>query len=210
MSAREFEIIREDLHRRYGQAVEEAVINTVLDSVIAEQTATAKVQTFVPVMVEREAAEKLETLAEEAGYDKGARKEILFVDAHNGCRTQLAAAIARHYSNDGVFIRSVGLEPQGGINPAVYEVLGERGIRSDFLYQKEIIPRVSHRADLVVLLGVDEIPGVPGDRYLKWDIAVSKTPGVEEIRAIADKLEAHIKELLQELGALQVPTTVLV
>ncbi|AKK04163.1 arsenate-mycothiol transferase ArsC [Corynebacterium epidermidicanis] len=208
MSAREFEIIREDLHRRYGQAVEESLINSVLDSEIAEQTATAKVQAFLPVMVEREVSEKLEQLAEEAGFSKGARKEILFVDAHNGCRTQLAAAIARHYSHDGVFVRSVGLEPQGGINPAVYEVLGERGIRSDFLYQKEITPRVSHRADLVVLLGVDEIPGVPGDRYLKWDISVSKTPGVEEIRGIADTLEANIKDLLIELDAYEAPAKV--
>lgn len=206
MSAREFEIIREDLHRRFDHAVAAEQVDSVLDASIAEETAKAKIQAFVPVLVEREAAQKLQELAEASGEPISVRKEILFVDKHNSGRSQLAAAIARHLSQDRVFIRSVGLEPEGGIKPVVYEVLAERGMRSDFLYQKAITPRVTHRADYVVLLGVDEVPGIPGDRVLKWDIPVSAEPTLAEARDIADKLTSHISELLTEVG---VPATAL-
>lgn len=202
MSTREFDIIREDLHRRYDQVVPGADIDRVLDQAIATQTEEAKIQAFVPVLVERESAEKLEAMAVEAGAGQLSRKEILFVDQHNSGRSQLAAAIARHLSGDRVFVRSVGLTPQGGIKPVVFDVLAERGMRSDFLYQKAITPRVTHRADYVVLLGVDEIPGVPGDRYLKWDIPVSAEPDLEEARAIADQLTERITALLDEVGVL--------
>lgn len=198
MSARDFEIVREDLHRRYGHLIDATQINAIVDETIVEQNATAKLTAFLPVFVERFASEKLETLLD--GQEARPRQEVLFACERNAGRSQLAAAIMRHIAGDDVFVRSVGINARGGINPTVLRVLEERGISTDGLYQKEISPRVSHRADVVVLLGINEIPGVPGDRYVRWDIADPEGASIEEVREIADKIEAEIRGLLPKLN----------
>jgi len=125
---------------------------------------------------------------------------VLFVCERNAGRSQLASAITSQAVGDRVFVRSVGLNPTGGIQPEVLQVLEERGIPYAHLYQKEIVPRTVHRANVVVLMGVDEIPGIPGDRVERWDIADPAGQPVEKVREIADDIEAHVKELLVELG----------
>lgn len=198
MSARDFEIVREDLHRRYGHAVDKATIDSIVDETIVEQNASAKLTAFLPVFVERFASEKLEALLE--GKESLPRKEVLFACERNAGRSQLASAIMRHLVGDEVFVRSVGIKARGGINPLVLQVLAERGISTVELYQKEISPRVTHRADVVILLGIDEIPGVPGDRYVHWDIADPEGATIEEVREIADQIDAHIRALLPTMN----------
>lgn len=198
MSARDFDIVREDLHRRYGHMIDAAQINAIVDETIVEQNATAKLTAFLPVFVERFASEKLEALVK--GQDAKVRQEVLFACERNAGRSQLASAIMRHLVGDEVFVRSVGVKARGGINPTVLKVLEERGISTEELYQKEISPRVSHRADVVVLMGINEIPGVPGDRYVRWDIADPEGASIEQVREIADQVETKIRELLPTLN----------
>ncbi|HHU67096.1 low molecular weight phosphatase family protein [Corynebacterium sp.] len=200
MSTDRFAIVREDLHRRYGQYFYARTIDELLDEKIAEARAHAKVETFLPVTVEREVSEILEERAEAKGRSGTARPEVLFVCERNAGRSQLASAITSQAVGDRVFVRSVGLNPSGGIQPEVIQVLEERGIPTARLYQKEIVPRTVHRANVVVLMGVDEIPGVPGDRVERWEIADPAGQSVEKVREIADDIEAHVKELLVELG----------
>jgi len=198
---RQFEIVREDMHRRYGSLHTAEHIDALVDESIAERTANAKVETFLPVMVERVVSEKLEEQAAAAGAtDPCARKEVLYVCERNAGRSQLASAITSWIVGDKLFVRSVGLNPVGGINPTVLEVLAERGIPTGHLYQKEIVARTVHRADVVVLLGVDQRPDIPGDRYVAWDIADPEGASIEEARTIADDVERHVRALLDEMG----------
>lgn len=200
MLDRQLEIVREDLHRRYGQLASEETIDAVLEQVTAEQRAEAHVETFLPVLVERATAERLEQMADALGEHKACpRKEVLFVCERNAGRSQLASAVATWLAGEEIFVRSVGLHPVGGINPVVVEVLAERGIPTDHLYQKEITPRAVHRADVVVLMGVDEVPGVPGDRYIHWDIADPEGSTPAAVAAILDTVIAHVRALLVEL-----------
>lgn len=198
MSARDFDIVREDLHRRYGHMVDAKKIDDIVNETIVEQNATAKLTAFLPVFVERFASEKLEALLEGKGAQP--RQEVLFACERNAGRSQLASAIMRDLVGDDVFVRSIGIKARGGIYPTVLQVLAERGISTDGLYQKEISPRVSHRADVVVLLGINEIPGVPGDRYVRWDIEDPEGQPIEKVREIADKIEAEIRALLPKLN----------
>ncbi|AGF73627.1 low molecular weight phosphatase family protein [Corynebacterium halotolerans] len=195
-----FVIVREDLHRRYGQAFDAQTIDGVLDKTIAERNESSRMQTYMPVFVEREASERLCALAAERDLRHLRRQEILYVDERNAGRSQLAAAITLWLAGESVVFRSVGLNPVGGIDPNVLKVLGERGIRHDMLYQKEIVPRTVHRSDIVVLMGVDSIPGIPGDRYIHWDIDDPAGQPIEKVREIADQVEAHVRPLLEELG----------
>ncbi|GAB2513815.1 Arsenate-mycothiol transferase ArsC1 [Corynebacterium atrinae] len=195
-----YAIVREDMHRRYGQYFYAGTIDELMDKAIAEAEARAKIETFLPIIVEREVSEELESRAEAAGRSGTARPEVLFVCERNAGRSQLASAIMNHVIGDRVFVRSVGLNPVGGIDPQVIEVLEERGIPNAHLYQKEIVPRTVHRSSVIVLMGVDELPGIPGDRIERWDIADPAGKSLDEVRAIADDIEAHIKDLVVELG----------
>lgn len=157
MLDRQLEIVREDLHRRHEGGHPPAEIDRVLDEVIAEARATARVDTFLPVFVERDAAARLAALAAARGQQPKARPEVL-------------------------------------------AVLDERGISHAGLYREEIVARTVHRADVMVLLGVDEIPDVPGDRYTRWAIADPEGRDLAAVRAIADEIEARVRVLLDELG----------
>ena len=68
------------------------------------------------------------------------------------------------------------------------------------LTQKAITPRVSHRADVVVLMGIDETPAVPGDHYVEWGIADPAEATDAELSAIIDDIEAKLRALLAELN----------
>lgn len=198
---RQFEIVREDMHRRYGALHPADHIDAVMDDTIAARTAEAKVETFLPVIVERIVSETLEEQALAAGVtDAAARREVLYVCERNAGRSQLASAITAWLAGDRIFVRSVGLNPVGGINPTVLEVLAERGIPTGHLYQKEIVARTVHRSDVVVLMGVAQRPDIPGDRYVEWDIADPEGASVEEVRAIADDVERHVRALLADMG----------
>ncbi|MDO5511265.1 low molecular weight phosphatase family protein [Corynebacterium sp.] len=200
MNSDRYAIVREDMHRRYGQYFYARTIDELLDEKIADAEANATVTTFLPTIIEREVSEILEERAEAKGRSGTARPEVLFVCERNAGRSQLASAIMSQAVGDRVFVRSVGLNPVGGIDPQVIEVLQERGIPTGHLYQKEIVPRTVHRANVVVLLGVDEVPGIPGDRIERWDIDDPADQPIEKVREIADAIEAHVKELLVELG----------
>ncbi|RNE49997.1 low molecular weight phosphatase family protein [Corynebacterium alimapuense] len=193
-------IVREDLHRRYEQYFDAEAIDGVLDRVIAEAEATAKIKTFLPVLVERTAAEELEDMAVDINRDGDSRREILFVCEKNAGRSQLAANITHHLVGDRVMVRSVGLNPTGGVDSQVLQVLQERGISTDHIYQKEIVPRTVHRSNVVVLMGVDEVPGIPAVRYVHWDIEDPAGQSIEKVREIADEVEKRILVLLEEIG----------
>lgn len=188
-----FRIVREDLHRYYGGSVEEDVIDGIVDDAIAEVSSSARLENFVPVLVEREARERLERLGT-------VRKEVLFASLHNSARAQLAYALARHYAGNHLFIRTVGVEGQASVDPDVLVVLDEMGVSGDVLYEKEITPRTVHFSDVVVLLGVEESPSLPGLRYVTWDVEDPAGKGLAPMREAAHVIDGLVRDLLAELS----------
>ena len=123
-----------------------------------------------------------------------------FADSRGSGRSQIATALAYHLVGDEVFIRTIGLTPEDGLNPRVVTALRDRGVDTSRLTQKAITPRVSHRADVVVLMGIDETTAVPGDRYVEWGIADPAEATDAELSAIIDDIEAKLRALLAELN----------
>ena len=124
--SKSFAIVREDLHRLYGAACDAATIDSILDDVIAELSGSAKVTNFLPILAEREATERIK--AESGCKDFAPRQEILFADSRGSGRSQIATALAYHLVGDGVFIRTIGLNPEDGLNPRVVAALRDRGV----------------------------------------------------------------------------------
>lgn len=208
----DFDNVRRDVHRRFGVHVEAAQIDQLLDESIAKEQEKATIQAFLPTLVERDVSEKLQGMLKEQGLDAAPRKEVLFVCERNAGRSQMAASVLAHHVDRDILFRTVGLKTAGDqdntataehdyeVYPEVIEALSEKGYPTDVFYQKQLEPRTVHRADVVVLMGVDEAPGVPADRMVKWDIADPQGRSVEEVRAIRDSIEAKVQELLVELA----------
>lgn len=199
-----YRIVREDLHRAYDDQLDPAVIDRVLDETAAEAEATASVTTFLPVTVGRATIDKLEELAVTSvvGGLKP-RPEVLFVSGRNAGRSQFAAAYAHHLAGDRVFVRAVGIEGNDDPSESVLKVLRERGISEAGLYNKEVIARTVHRSDVIVLLGVEETPDLPGDRYEYWPVADPAGRSEMKVREIADNIERRVRELLDRFGVLE-------
>lgn len=195
--SKSFAIVREDLHRLYGAACDAATIDSILDDVIAELSSSAKVTNFLPVLAEREATERIK--AASGCKDCAPRQEILFADSRGSGRSQIATALTYHLVGDEVFIRTIGLNPEDGLNPRIVAALHDRGVDTSRLTQKVITPRVSHRADVVVLMGIDETPSVPGDRYVEWNVADPDNLADDELQSLIDDIETRLRALFTEM-----------
>ena len=128
---------------------------------------------------------------------------LLFACIHNSGRSVAAEVLARHYGGERVLVSSAGSEPGSGVNPAVAEVLAERGLRTDDHTPTMLTPDGVQRADVVVTMGCGEsCPIFPGKRYEDWQIDDPKGQELAVVRRIVDDVDARVRALLADL---QVP-----
>ena len=134
--------------------------------------------------------------------DSPTKPEVLFVCVHNAGRSQMAAALLSHHGGDRVVVRSAGTTPAASINPAVIEVMAERGI--DLLasgaHPKLLDDATVRASDVVITMGCgDECPFYPAKRYLDWALPDPAGQGVEAVRPIRDEIDRRVRALLAEL-----------
>ena len=162
----------------------------------------ATVHTYLTVLVERLARERLVAAAQADGRIAKQVPELLFMCVHNAGRSQLAAAIADHLAGGRVHVRTAGSKPSGEINPDVVTVLRERGISIDHAFPKPLVDDVVHAADVIVTMGCgDECPYFPGKQYEDWQIPdPALATSLDEVREIRDRIQAEVTTLLRSLG----------
>ncbi len=161
---------------------------------------TAKVRTFLPVLVARQAREQLMSAAQAEGRIAKTVPELLFVCVQNAGRSQMAAALAEHLSARRVHVRSAGSAPAGEVNPLVIQVLEERGIALTTPYPKPLSDSVLRAADVIVTMGCgDACPIFPGKRYEDWDVADPAGQPIDVVRDIRDDIQARVTTLLRDI-----------
>jgi arsenate reductase len=122
---------------------------------------------------------------------------VLFACIHNSGRSVAAQVLARHY---GVDARSAGSEPGSGVNPAVAQVLAERGLPVGDHVPTLLTPDGVQEADVVVTMGCGETcPVFPGKRYEDWTVDDPKEQPLEVVRTIVDDIDARVRELVSRL-----------
>lgn len=161
----------------------------------------ARLLDFVPVFVHRYSRERLRALAQAEGLIARDRPEVLYVCVHNAGRSQVAAALTARLSGGAVAVRSAGSDPADEINPAVVEVLAERGIDLSEEFPKPLSDEVVRAADVVITMGCgDACPIYPGKRYMDWDVPDPAGQPREVVEAIVADIEQRVRKLLAELG----------
>nr|MDQ3353986.1 arsenate reductase ArsC [Actinomycetota bacterium] len=159
-----------------------------------------RVTTYLPIMIERFARQRLRALAKVEGKTVSDVPEVLFVCVHNAGRSQMAAALLDHHGQGRVQVRSAGSTPADQVNPAVIAAMDELGIDLSKEFPKPLTDEVVQAADVVVTMGCgDACPIFPGKRYLDWELDDPAGRGVDEVRGIRNEIDTRVRELLTEL-----------
>ncbi len=125
---------------------------------------------------------------------------ILFACVHNGGRSVAGKVLAEHYGAGSVTVRSAGSEPGDGLNPAVVQVLVERGLSTEGEHPKLLTYEGVQEADVVITMGCGETcPVFPGKRYEDWQLDDPKGQDVATVRRIVDDIDARVRDLLARL-----------
>ena len=163
--------ITEDLTYSYEGIFSSQSVAAAVDAARLALEPASTVQTYLPVLVARQAREQL-----------------------------MAAAMTEHLSARRVHVRSAGSAPSREINPMVVDVLAERGISLVTAYPKPLSDNVIRAADVIITMGCgDACPIFPGKRYEDWDVADPADQPIEVVRDIRDDIQARVTTLLREI-----------
>jgi len=134
------------------------------------------------------------------GANVNDRPIVLFLCTHNAGRSVAARVLLDHYAAGRVEVLSAGSAPGDQVNPAVVQILTERGLDTSKEFPKPITDGVARAADVIVTMGCgDACPVYPGKRYLDWELADPAGLPIERVRPIVDEIDQRVRSLLVEL-----------
>jgi multimeric flavodoxin WrbA len=122
------------------------------------------------------------------------RRKVLFACGKNGCRSQMAAAFARLHGGNKLDVLSAGNRPAGTVNPAMVEVMHEKGIDMAYILPRSIEDAIAlDPPDDIITMGcVEQCPAVPGAGRLNWDFADPAGRSIEFMRDMRDRIERRV------------------
>jgi protein-tyrosine-phosphatase len=177
----------------------ETIERFVTDS-LEQLMPTAKVTTFLPVIAEKFARERLRALGKVEGTLPSDVPGVLFLCVHNAGRSQMAAGWLRHLAGDTVTVWSGGSEPTSEINPAAVAAMAEVGIDITDEFPKPWTDEIVRAADVVITMGCgDACPLYPGTRYEDWELDDPAGADLEAVRTIRDDIRQRVEALLASL-----------
>lgn len=160
----------------------------------------ATVATFLPLLAERWARQRLRALAKVEGRAHAGTPTVLFLCTHNAGRSQMALGFFNHHAGDAAIAWSGGSEPGVEVNPAAVAAMEERGIDITDEFPKPWTDEVVRAADVVVSMGCgDACPIFPGKRYEDWDVSDPAGRTLADVREIRDEVERRVLDLMAEL-----------
>ena len=129
------------------------------------------------------------------------RPVILYACIHNSGRSVAAQVLTQHYAGGRAEVRSAGSEPGSGVNPAVAEVLAERGLSTAGHVPSLLTYDGVAETDVVITMGCGETcPVFPGKRYEDWQVEDPKGQDLDTVRRIVDDVDERVRALLADLG----------
>ena len=166
-----------------------------------EQFATnATIVTFLPLMAERFARQRLEALAKIEGLTRDGLPTVLFLCVHNAGRSQMALGWFNHLAGGRAVAWSGGSEPGKEVNPSAVMAMAEVGIDIAQEFPKPWTDEIVRAADVVITMGCgDACPLFPGKRYEDWDLDDPAGQDIDTVRPIRDEIEQRVRALLASL-----------
>lgn len=195
------------LQRRWQGQMNVETIERFMAESIEMVLPSARVTTWVPVLVERLTNDRLRAVLRLETDRSDLAPSVLFLCVHNAGRSQMAAGWMRHLGGDRVDVFSGGSEPGAGLNQGAVAAMAETGIDISGELPQPWTDEFVRAADVIVTMGCgDACPVYPGRRYLDWELDDPAGRPLEEIRPIRDEIERRVRALLEELGIEPRPT----
>lgn len=130
--------------------------------------------------------------------DERSFRDVLFVCDHNAGRSQIAQAFFERDAPEDLRAESAGTKPAAAVWPQVVEVMREVGLDLAGRKPKKLTLEMQLHADWAITMGCgDACPYVP-TMVEAWDIPDPAGRPMEDVRAIRDGIEAHVRELLTD------------
>jgi len=190
-----------ELTDRYPALGADLVTHIVRES-YAALARGAGVRAHLVVTAERFARQRLDDIVRANRPAEAAHTpQVLFVCVANAGRSQLAAALLRHYAGDAVVVRSAGSAPADDVHAAVRAILADLAADADgSAYPKPLTDDAVRAADVIITMGCgDTCPILPGKRYEDWIVGDPALASPEGVLAIRDELETRVRALLVDL-----------
>ncbi len=191
----------ERLHGEFSGTFSTETIERFISESRADLESRARVQTWLPVLIERFARDRLKALARSERLVASETPAVLFLCVHNAGRSQMAAGWMRRLAGDAVEVFSGGSEPASDVNPVAIEAMAEVGIDIAAEFPRPWTDEVVRAADVVVTMGCgDTCPVYPGKRYEDWELTDPAGQPIEVVRAVRDEIEERVRALMAGLG----------
>jgi arsenate reductase len=200
---RSIEVLSEDFAGIFSRETINAYVEESLD-----QFSDARVEEFVPLMVERFSRQRLRALAQAEGKVTKEVPEVLFVCVHNSGRSQMAAGLLDQLAEGRVHVRSAGSDPADELNPNAVRAMDEVGVDISKEFPKPLTDEVVRAADAVITMGCgDACPIYPGKRYEDWELEDPAGKDLETVRRIRDEIRGRVEQLIAALRVSDQSTT---
>ncbi|MGD9704888.1 MAG: arsenate reductase ArsC [Acidimicrobiia bacterium] len=188
------------LEREFGGTFGRETVERFIADSLEQLVPSATVTTFLPLLTERFARERLRALAKVEGLGSST-PGVLFLCVHNAGRSQMAAGWLRHLAGERVMVWSGGSEPASQVNAAAVAAMAEVGIDITAEFPKPWTDEIVRAADVVVTMGCgDACPLYPGKRYEDWELTDPAGLDVESVRLIRDEIRERVETLVASLG----------
>ncbi len=190
----------ERLRRQFEGKLNAETVERFMNSSLDTLTERASTSTWVPLLAERFARDRLRALIRLDADVSTLKPSVLFLCVHNAGRSQMAAGWMRHIAGDDVDVFSGGSEPAKMVNQAAVAAMAEKGIDIGTEIPQPWSDEIIRAADVVVTMGCgDACPLFPGKRYVDWELDDPSGKSVEDVRPIRDDIEQRVRSLLAEL-----------
>jgi protein-tyrosine-phosphatase len=127
---------------------------------------------------------------------------LLFVCVENSCRSQMAEGFARGVGSGRVSAHSAGSKPSGQVNARAVAFMREKDIDLGPQRSKGLDDLPHVRWDYIVTMGCgDACPTLPARHRLDWDLPDPKHLDDAGFRAVRDRIEQLVRELVAEATA---------
>jgi protein-tyrosine-phosphatase len=190
-----------NLRREFDGTFGVETIEQFLASSYEQFAASARIVTYLPLMAERFARQRLKALAKVEGKATDGTPTVLFLCVHNAGRSQMALGWFNHLAGDRAVAWSGGSEPGKEVNTSAVLAMAEIGIDIAQEFPKPWTDEIVRAADVVVTMGCgDACPLFPGKRYEDWELEDPAGQDVEAVRPIRDEIERRVRDLLASMG----------
>lgn len=197
------------LQHSFEGVFNEATIERFLHHSYDEFADRAATTSWLPLLAERFARQRLNALARIEGNSDDTRPVVLFLCVHNAGRSQMAMGFFQHLAGDQAIAWSGGSQPTSQVNPAAIAAMAERGIDIRDEFPKPWTDEVVRAADAVITMGCgDACPIFPGKRYEDWAVGDPDGLDLADIRPLRDDIERRVRALLDSLDVTPARQTV--